>query len=104
MKISSAISGRLKQRPGELRSRADAARDRRDWLEACNLYEEYLASAPGDVAIWIQLGHARKESGNLAGAEIAYRRGLVLAPDDPDGHLQLGHALKLSGQHDEAFK
>jgi cytochrome c-type biogenesis protein CcmH/NrfG len=54
-----------------------------------------LDRAPQRAPIWVQLGHARKESGDLPAAEAAYRRSLALAPDTADTHLQLGHVLKL---------
>jgi hypothetical protein len=39
-------------------SRADAARDRRDWYEAVRLYELVLQANPSSHAIRVQLGHA----------------------------------------------
>lgn len=48
--------------------------------------------------IWVQYGHAAKESGDLPAAGGAYRRALDLRPGFADGHLQLGHALKRQGQ------
>ena len=50
----------------------------------------------------MQLGHARKEAGDYAGAEDAYRQSLRLFPDSADTHLQLGHVLKLQGLHPAA--
>ena len=61
------------------RWRADRARDRRQWAPASRNYERYLAQVADDGPIWIQLGHARKESGDLAGAKIAYVQALTLA-------------------------
>jgi cytochrome c-type biogenesis protein CcmH/NrfG len=87
---------------GSLLHRADAARDARNWSAARQLYEQHLAFSAADAPIWVQLGHARKESGDLTGAEVAYREALKLAADDADAHLQLGHALKLMGRRDEA--
>src|SRR5579862_8657334 len=50
---------------------ADQRRDARDWDGARAGYEEVLAIDPNLQHIWIQLGHARKESGDLAAAELA---------------------------------
>ncbi|WPB84870.1 glycosyltransferase [Sediminicoccus rosea] len=80
----------------------DAARDRRDWAEAAAHYERYLALAPDDAALWVQLGHARKEAGDLPAAEQAYRTAQERRPRDHDIALQLGHALKLQGRLEEA--
>jgi glycosyltransferase involved in cell wall biosynthesis len=61
------------------RWRADRARDRRQWARASRNYERYLAQVADDGPIWIQLGHARKESDDLAGAKLAYEQALTLA-------------------------
>ena len=74
---------------------ADHARDSRRWLEAAKLYAEYLQLRPDDASIWVQYGHALKESGDLAGAEGAYKQSLGLAPEVADTQLQLGHLFKL---------
>lgn len=81
---------------------ADQARDQKAWQEAAKGYQLYLASVPADAAIWTQLGHALKESGDHAGGESAYRTGLAFAPQDAELHLQLGHLLKLQGRLAEA--
>lgn len=77
--------------------RGDAARDRRDWEVAASEYQRALLMAPRQPAIWVQFGHALKESGRLGDAIDAYRKAIALAPEDFDAHLQLGHALKLKG-------
>lgn len=78
------------------------ARDLRRWREAAEHYQKALAVQPERAAIWVQYGHALKESGDLPAAEQAYRRAIALAPALADSHLQLGHALKLQGRPDEA--
>ena len=77
-----------------LLSAADQARDDRRWTEAVELYEQYLVARPNDPAIWVQLGHAFKESGDLDEAEGAYKKSLELAPEMADTQLQLGHLYK----------
>lgn len=74
----------------DLLGRADALRDARRWGEAADAYQAVLEGAPRRAAIWVQLGHARKESGAVAEAEAAYRRSLELSPDVADTYLQLG--------------
>ncbi len=73
----------------------DAARDRKDWPAAAEAYSKALAKDTANWPIWVQYGHALKESGQIAEAEAAYRRALSIAPQVADTHLQLGHALKL---------
>jgi glycosyltransferase involved in cell wall biosynthesis len=83
-------------------SRADRARDSRDWVSAAQYYRKALDQKPDNPPIWVQYGHALKESGNLADAEDAYRKSLDLDDDVADTHLQLGHALKIQGRKIEA--
>ena len=47
----------------------DAARDRRDWPVAIAAYEQSLQRAPWRAPVWVQYGHALKESGDGANAE-----------------------------------
>ena len=83
-------------------SRADRARDSRDWVSAARYYRKALDQEPNNSPIWVQYGHALKESGNLSEAENAYRKSLELDADVADTHLQLGHALKIQGRKIEA--
>jgi lipopolysaccharide biosynthesis protein len=87
---------------------ADHARDAGQWELAAQLYRKALVRAPHSSPIWVQYGHALKETGQLrdperlAQAEVAYRRALTLDPAPADTHLQLAHALKLQGKTEEA--
>lgn len=81
----------------DLASEADLARDRHDWPLAAELYDAALRNNPGRADIWVQYGHALKESKRLDAAIVAYRKALELDPASSDAHLQLGHALKISG-------
>jgi GT2 family glycosyltransferase/tetratricopeptide (TPR) repeat protein len=89
-------------------SRANRARDAGGWELAAQLYRQALDQDPDNPPIWVQYGHALKESGQLrepeklAQAERAYRKALSLAPEVADSHLQLGHVLKLQGKFEEA--
>ena len=78
-------------------ARGDTLRDARSWLAAREAYSEAVTLEPGLQPIWVQLGHACKESGDLIAAELAYRKAIEIRPEDPDAHLQLGHLLKLRG-------
>jgi len=81
---------------------ADAARDARDWATAARTYREVLDLTPERADIFVQYGHALKESGDLDAAQEAYRHAIALEGEVADFHLQLGHALKLLGRRDEA--
>lgn len=88
---------------GKARDAGDRARDLSDWSQAAQRYAEYLASAPDDFAIWVQLGNCRKELGDYPGALGAYDSAIRLDDLDPDVHLQKGHALKLAGRIPDAI-
>ena len=83
-------------------SRGDRARDSRDWVSAAQYYQKALDQKPNNPPIWVQYGHALKESGNLAEAEKAYRKSLEFGAEVADTHLQLGHVLKIQGRKIEA--
>ena len=76
--------------------------DARRWVEAADLYRAALEENPKAAPIWVQYGHALKESGSAAEAEAAYRASIGLAPQNPDSYVQLGHALKLQDRRAEA--
>ena len=71
-------------------------------MTAARYYRRALDQNPGNPPIWVQYGHALKESGSLSRAEDAYRKSLELDGDVADTHLQLGHALKIQGRKIEA--
>ena len=87
---------------------ANRARDAGEWGLAVRLYRKALDRNSRNPPIWVQYGHALKESGarrdpdKLAQAEIAYRTALFLDPGIADTYLQLGHVLKLQGKTEEA--
>ena len=78
----------------------DASRDAGDWLSAVHHYPAAVKEAPELRHIWIQLGHARKESGDLDGAEAAYLSADHIAQGDGEPALHLGHVAKLRGNRE----
>jgi tetratricopeptide (TPR) repeat protein len=98
----------LMRRKPDVITLADGARDAGHWELAAQLYRKALDRDPSNPPIWVQYGHALKESGEqrnpdkLAQAEITYRRALSLDPGVADSYLQLGHVLKLQGRTDKA--
>jgi ADP-heptose:LPS heptosyltransferase/tetratricopeptide (TPR) repeat protein len=83
-------------------SRADAARDAKQYRDAAVLYNEALHLSPDNAAIHVQCGHMYKEAGDLNNAELHYDAANRLIPKDPDLALQLGHFYKISGRTREA--
>src|SRR5438067_2175084 len=73
---------------GSLISRADRARDASQWKIAIELYRKVLDRNPNNPSIWVQYGHALKESGELAEAESAYRAAIARDVRAAEPHLQ----------------
>src|SRR5215831_18006835 len=92
---SPTVRRNLKRGKGSLISRADRAREALQWDIAVDFYRRALDRNPDNPPIWVQFGHALKESGKLAEAERAYRAAICRDPAVADPHLQLGHVLKL---------
>lgn len=85
------------------RKRGDAHRSAAEWDQAAEAYAQHLVMKPDDTAIWVQYGHALKESGRVEDAESAYRKATEMRPGDADAHLQLGHALKIQERYINAL-
>src|SRR5258708_37246718 len=86
------------------REEADKARDERRWRDAAQLYRAYLAEYPNDFPIWVQCGHAEKESGEFDLAEQCYIAARRISVADADLHLQIGHLYKLMGRFGDAAR
>jgi glycosyltransferase involved in cell wall biosynthesis len=80
----------------------DGFRDVRDWSSAARAYAQAVELEPEWSAIWVQYGHALKETGDRDRAEAAYRSALAIDQSNADTHLQLGHLLKIGGRFAEA--
>lgn len=80
----------------------NVARDETRWPDARDAYARALRRNPSLAPIWVQYGHALKESGAPAEAEAAYRRAIALRGDVADTHLQLGRLLVMRNRRDEA--
>jgi glycosyltransferase involved in cell wall biosynthesis len=77
-------------------------RDAGEWMLAQEHYAHALALDPSLAHIWVQHGHALKQSGKIFDALAAYSTAASLSPKVADTHIQLGHALKLQGRLEEA--
>ena len=80
----------------------DRCRDQGDFAGAANAYGAALHRDPTMTAIWVQYGHALKETGRPAKALAAYGKALALAPELADSHLQIGHAYKIARRFRES--
>lgn len=81
----------------------DEARNRADWPAAIRAYAAALAMDPGDAPLHVQHGHALKENGRAAEAEVAYRAAIAARPDHADAYLHLGYMLKVRGEQAAAL-
>jgi GT2 family glycosyltransferase/SAM-dependent methyltransferase len=103
LSVTPALRGAALALPvGQLVRLGDSANRAREWRTAEIYYAAALRKKPSRGAIWIQYGHALKEQGKVALAEIAYRRASSLAPHDPDPPFQLARALTILGRIAEA--
>lgn len=73
-----------------LRDEADRTRDQGNWHSAELAYAAALNLYPYERSYWVQHGHALKEQGDLAGAEISYRTAIAHgeAAEDLGVHLR----------------
>jgi glycosyltransferase involved in cell wall biosynthesis len=90
-----------KQSAESLIASGDSYRDARNWLAAAEHYRAALDVDSRLAHIWVQYGHALKETRQLEAAEEAYHRALSIE-DLADTHLQLGHLHKIMGHRRQA--
>lgn len=79
------------------RRQGDIARGRGDWSAAASAYGRHVSRYPKDFDIWVQMGHALKESGRYDDAEAAYQQANRLNGANADLFLCRGHLAKLRG-------
>lgn len=107
MSIIDRIIGKKASAPSaateSLIAEANRLRDARQFAEAAEAYERYLAQKSDDFDIWVQRGNCLKDSGSLVAAKMAYDQALRLKADDDDVYVQLGHLMKLSNKKKEAI-
>jgi hypothetical protein len=90
-----------KRRPSVI-TLADQARGKRQWTLAASLYARALEQNFNNPPIWVQYGHALKESGDVAAAESAYRTAISCDPRLADPYIHLGHVLLMQHRDEEA--
>ncbi|WP_083528706.1 glycosyltransferase family 1 protein [Hyphomicrobium sp. CS1BSMeth3] len=74
------------------------ARDGKDWPQAAMAYRTSLERDPSLFHIWLQYGHALKESGEPTEAKAAYLEAAKLRPQSGEPLVHLGHLLNAQGQ------
>jgi tetratricopeptide (TPR) repeat protein len=73
------------------------------FAEAERNFELALVKSPHNYLLWLRLGSAREELGNLQGAEAAYQESIRLAPSYPKSHWSLGLLWLRMNHREEAF-
>jgi tetratricopeptide (TPR) repeat protein len=81
-----------------LRSAARAAARRQDWLSAARHYEALIQTGRAHAGDRIQLGHARKELGDMDAALHAYAEAALTHPMHLDAQRQYGLYLRRVGR------
>lgn len=67
-------------------------------------YEAAAAAGPADYRVWLLLARARDRTGDVSGAEDAYRRAHDLAPNYSAVNWAYGNSLLRHGQPEEGFR
>lgn len=66
-------------------------------------FEQAVKLRPSDYLLWMQLGHARDQADDIAGAIAALKESTRLAPYYAHTHWQFGNLLLRAGRYEEAF-
>ncbi len=85
------------------RRKGNQCRDAQDWPGAVSAYMQHLETNGADQPIWVQLGHAWKEQGQLEEASKAYQMAVDLDVDDQDANIHLADLLRRLGRFEEAL-
>ena len=80
-----------------LMARANERYERGEYAEAAQQYDALIDRGYGDVALYLNLGNAYLESGDLGRAILHYLRARELSPRDPDirDNLELARSMTL---------
>jgi tetratricopeptide (TPR) repeat protein len=84
-------------------ARATVLSDMNRGEEALIDFESAVALRPRDYYLWLELGHAREETGDREGALRAFEEAVNLAPDYSQPHWQLGNFLLRTGDFEKSF-
>lgn len=75
-----------------------------EYERAEDALEEATRHAPGDAGAWHDLGMVRHQRGDLAGAEVAFRRSIEASPRDGRPRLALAALLWKQRRHEDALR
>lgn len=84
--------------------RASLLSGRGDFALAVSEYERATALRPRDYALWLELGRAREQAGDVEGALAAFGESVRLAPFYAQPRWELGNTLYRAGRLDEALR
>lgn len=84
-------------------TRAVMLLDAGKFAESVAEYEACVSLRPADHHLWLDLGYARVQNGDDAGALTAYSRASRLAPRYAEPHMRLGEFLLRTGRREDAF-
>lgn len=87
----------------DLRQKAFAATNARDFAAAETYWTQLLDYLPHEAAIWSNRGNARVSQHHLEAAIADYDKAIELAPEAPDPYLNRGTALEGLGRWEEAI-
>jgi WD40 repeat protein/tRNA A-37 threonylcarbamoyl transferase component Bud32 len=76
--------------------------DAGDYRAAATRLDSIVRRWPNDAPMWYDLGNARRELGDVAGAEVAFRKCITLDPKMPEAYCNLGLLLGREGRFAEA--
>jgi tetratricopeptide (TPR) repeat protein len=76
--------------------------DANDYRGAVALLDGILKRWPDSAGMWYDLGNAKRELGDVAGAEAAFRKTIEIDPKMPEAHCNLGLLLGRDGRFAEA--
>jgi tetratricopeptide (TPR) repeat protein len=74
-----------------------------EYERASAALEDATQHAPGDAGAWHDLGMVRHQLGDLAGAEVAFRRSITASPRDGRPRLALAALLWKQRRHQHAL-
>jgi hypothetical protein len=74
-----------------------------EYERAASALEEATQHAPGEAGAWHDLGMVRHQLGDLAGAEVAFRRAVQASPRDGRPRLALAALLWKQRRHQDAL-
>ena len=83
------------------RDKAEWTREKADWHAAEQVYAAALALYPYERSYWVLHGHALKEQGDLAGAEISYRTACANGEPVQDAGVHLRFVMQHQGVDEE---